>query len=132
MTPSEPHEGVDISMLAVPMIPVYIAFPGDTLLLSNDVDKIKEIISLIKAKSVSTLFKSLDPALDPAQPTYMMFLFKSGLLKDLLGLASLAGGAVPTEIQTSLDKATELARELRISKIGKDNLVESRVTIFLK
>ena len=133
MTPSEPHAGVDVSLLAVPApLPIYISFPGDTVVISNDLERMKGIIDMIQAKSGSKLFASLDPPIDAAVPRYGALLIKSNLVSDVVvPLAGLAGG-IPSEMMMPINKVVDVLREVRGSKDMKGNWVESRLTLLLK
>ena len=133
MTPGEPHAGVDISLLAVPApIPFYIAFPGDTLVIANDQEKLKGIIDLMQAKSASKLFASLEPPIDLAMPTFGALLLKTSLLTDVVvPLAGLAGG-IPPAMQMPITKISEILREVRITKSVENNWYAGRLTLLLK
>ena len=131
MTPSEPHSGVDISTLAVPMpLPIYIAFVENDLILCNDLEKIKGLIDFDKAKAASKLFASLDPAFDAAAPCYGALLIKSGLITDVVRPLSGFAGGIPPEIQARIDKVVGTVRELRATKAMKNSWLEDRISLY--
>ena len=130
--PGETYEGVDIGTLAVPApLPVYLAFPADTLVISNDVEKLKGIIDNLKSGEISNLFASLDPPLDPATPRYSAFLISSKLLTDVvIPLSGLAGG-IPPAAQDRINIVTNVLKEVRVLKEQKGNWAEGRLTLSL-
>ena len=130
MTPSEPHSGVDISLLAVPMLPIYIAFVENDLILCSDLEKIKGLIDLDKAKSASKLLASLDPAFDAAAPCYAALLVKSGLITDVVRPLSGFAGGIPPELQGQIDKVVGTVREFRATKVMKNSWLESRISVY--
>jgi len=133
LTPGETHEGVDISTLALPLpIPLFLAFPQDTIVLGNDKENLKIIIDHIKNKTASGLFASLDPPLDPATPRYSAIVINTKLITDVvIPLSGLAGG-IPPEAQTYVNVVTDILRELRITKEQEGDWAEGRVSLFLK
>ncbi len=131
MTPSEPHSGVDISLLAVPVpLPIYIAFVENDMILCNDLERLKGLIDLDKAKSASKLFASLDPAIDAATPCYAALLIKSGLITDVVRPLSGFVGGIPPEIQGRIDKVVGTVRELRATKGMKNSWLEDRISVY--
>ena len=134
MTPADPHNDVEIFMLALPAapIPVYITFPGNTLLLSNNADEMKVLMDRLASGEASALFASLDPPLDPATPRQGLLLVSSNLLSDVvIPLSSLVGG-IPTEYQMPVNKTVEILREIRITSEVKDNWATGSVALHLK
>jgi len=133
MTPADPHNDVEIFMLALPApIPVYITFPGNTLLLSNNADEMKVLMDRLASGEASTLFASLDPPLDPATPRQGLLLVDSKLLSDVvIPLSSFVGG-VPAEYQMPVNKTVEILREIRITSEVKDNWATGSLALHLK
>ena len=134
MTPSDPHNDVEIFMLALEAapIPVYITFPGNTLLLSNNADETKALMDRLASGEASTLFASLDPPLDPATPREGLVLVDSKLLSDVvIPLSGLLGG-IPAEYQMPVNKTVEILREIRITSEVNDNWATGSVALHLK
>jgi len=133
LTPSETYNGVEISLVAVPApIPVYIAFPADTMMVSNDLEKLKAIIDLIQSKGTSKFFASMEPAFEANLPRYGALLLKANILSDVIVPLSAFAGGLPPETMTPVNKITELVREIRATKDMKGNWIEARVSVLLK
>lgn len=130
-TPTETYSDVEISMLALPSpVPAYIAFPGDTAVVSNDLDKLKSMIDAVKNKTVSNLFASMNPPLDPAVPRQTALVLNSKLVTDVvLPLATIVGG-LPPDIQEPVTKLSTALREIRILSEEKDNWYDSAITVY--
>lgn len=132
MTPSDPHEGVEISLLAIPSpVPVYIAFVDNTLMVCNDLEKLKGLITLAKAKSASKLFTSLDPAMDPATPSFGALLVKSALVTDVVRPLAAFMGGLPPEMQGPVDKVVSTVREIRATKTLQGGWAKENLSIYL-
>jgi hypothetical protein len=130
MTPKEQYNGVDISTLGLSMpIPFYIATTESTLMICNDVEKLKVVIDAEKNKTPTNLFASLDPPMDLATPRYGALLVKSSLITDVISpLAGFAGG-IPPEIQPVLTKIVSNVREIRASRDIVNGWFSSVVTL---
>lgn len=113
--PGEKHGDVDIQQLAVP-IPVQfsISYPGDMILLSNNVDGMKKIIDLQKSKGATKFLASQNPPLDPATPRYLAALVNSKLLTDVLLPLSTLGVKLPGEAQDIATKVAPALHDVRI------------------
>ena len=132
MTPAEKHEDVDISIVAVPLpVPIYIAFPEDTVMVANDLDRFKEVITAIKTKTPTNFLGSLDPPVGLDAPMYGILMLKSALVGDIVKpLAGLGGGLTP-EMEMPLDKLVENVREIRASQDIENNWQVSKITFYL-
>lgn len=133
MTPATKQDDVEISIVAVPLpVPVYIAFAEDTMMLANDIDRFKELITAMKAKTPTKFLTSLEPPIDPAAPLYSQVLLKTSLVSDIVKpLAGLAGG-IPPVAEVPLDRLTSTVRELRLGQGIENNWHVCRLTIHLK
>jgi hypothetical protein len=130
--PAEPYNGVDISTLAIPMMPLHFAFVENTLALSSDLDKLKGIIDMVKGKTTSKLFASLDPPMDPATPRYFAMLVKSGLITGVMAPLAIFMPSISAGLQgPTVDSLIGVLRELRMTKDLKGSWVEGRLTIHL-
>jgi hypothetical protein len=107
-------EGVDIFGIAAPIpIPLSIAYPGNVVLVSNNVDGMKAIIDLMRAKKSSNLFSTLDPKIPSDTPMYAGALVNTQLLEDIKPVLALAGRDA-SQAQPILDRITENVREVRL------------------
>jgi hypothetical protein len=130
--PAEPYNGVDISTLAVPMMPFHFAFVDNTLALCVDLDKLKGIIDMVKGKTTSKLFASLDPPMDPATPRYFAMLVKSSLITNIMTPLAIFMPSISPGLQgPTVDSLIGVMRELRMTKDLKGSWVEGRLTIHL-
>jgi len=130
--PAEPYNGVDISTLAIPMMPFHFAFVENTLALCVDLDKLKGIIDMVKGKTTSKLFASLDPPMDPATPRYFAMLVKSSLITGIMTPLAIFMPSISSGLQgPTVDSLIGAVRELRMTKDLKGSWVEGRLTIHL-
>ena len=130
--PAEPYNGVDISTLAVPMMPIYFAFVDNTLVLCAGLDKLKGIIDMVKGKTTSKLFASLDPPMDPATPRYFAMLVKSSLITGIMTPLAIFVPSISSGLQgPTVGRLIDAVRELRMTKDLKGSWVEGRLTIHL-
>jgi hypothetical protein len=128
--PAQPYNGVDISTLPTMMMPFHFAFVDNTLALCVDLDKLKGIIDMVKGKTTSKLFASLDPPLDPATPRYFALLVKSSLIADIVTPLAMFVPSISPGLQGPLwDTVIGVVRELRMTKDLKDNWVLGRLTV---
>jgi hypothetical protein len=133
MTPSETHNNVEVSLLTVPApLPFYIAFPADTMIVSNDADKIKQGIDMLQSGAASPLLASMSPAVDTTLPRSSLISIDTRLISDVV--MPLAGmfGAMPAEYQEPANKLVEVLRELRIESVEDKNILKSSLTLYLK
>lgn len=113
--PGEKHGDVDIQQLAVPSpIQFSIAYPGDMILLSNNIDGIKKIIDLQKSNGATKFLASQKPALDPATPRYAAVVLNSKLLSDVLLPLSTLGVKLPGDAQEIATKVAPLLNDVRL------------------
>ena len=130
--PAEPYNGVGISTLAIPMMPLHFAFVENTLALCNDLDKLKGIIDMVKGKTTSKLFASLDPPMDPATPRYFAMLVKSSLITGIMTPLAIFMPSISSGLQGPIvDRLIGVVRELRMTRDLKGSWVEGRLTIHL-
>ena len=130
--PAEPYNGVDISTLAVPMMPFHFAFVDNTLVLCAGLDKLKGIIDMVKGKTTSKLFASLDPPMDPATPRYFAMLVKSSLITGIMTPLAIFVPSISSGLQgPTVGRLIDAVRELRMTKDLKGSWVEGRLTIHL-
>ncbi|MBI4556044.1 MAG: hypothetical protein HY706_00545, partial [Candidatus Hydrogenedentes bacterium] len=129
----EKHAEVDVMTFPLPLpVPLYYAFPGQVLLVADDLDQIKAAIDLIKTGGNSRLFETLDPALDAAAPRYSVFLVKGKIIDDVIKPAKAAFEvSVEPRADPVLDKVTQLLKEVRVTQEVRDNWLEGRMTISL-
>jgi hypothetical protein len=133
LTPSETYKGVEISLVAVPVpIPVYVAFPADTVMVSNDIAKLKAIIDLIQSKGTSKFLESLEPPFEANVPCYGALVLKTNILSDVIVPLSAFGSGFPPEVMTPVNKVTEVIREIRATKDMKGSWIEGRMSVLLK
>ncbi len=133
MTPSETHNNVEVSLLTVPApLPFYIAFPADTMIVSNDADKIKQTIDMIEAGGSSPLLAGMTPAVDSALPRSSFVSLDTRLISEVV--MPLAGmlGAMPAEFQEPAGKVVEVLREVRIDSVEDQSILKSSVTLYLQ
>jgi len=113
--PGEAHNEVDIAQLAVPSpIQFSIAYPGDMILLSNNIDGMKSIIDLSKGNKTTKFLTSLNPPLDPATPRSSALVLNAKLLTDVLIPITSLGVSLPDYIDGVLKTAGPGLDELRI------------------
>ncbi|NJL72496.1 MAG: hypothetical protein HC888_13475 [Candidatus Competibacteraceae bacterium] len=114
MMPDDALADYGISSVAAPIpVPLSIA-RANMVLVSNNVDGMKKIIDLSRAKSTSGLFASLQPPLDPATPRYQALVLNTNLITDIvMPLMALAGGMDP-EAQPIVDAVGKAVREVRM------------------
>lgn len=131
--PSETYNEVDISAVQAPTpVPLSIAFPGDTLFVSNSLDKMKPVIDLLKENKTTNLFATLQPPLDPNVPRYSLLTLNASLLSDVVvPLASLAGG-VPNEAKPIIDQVSSVLSEVRAVSEMAGSWQVSKVSLYLK
>jgi len=130
--PAEPYNGVDISTLAIPMMPFHFAFVDNTLALCVDLDKLKGIIDMVKGKTTSKLFASLDPPMDAATPRYFAMLVKSSLIANIMTPLAIFMPSISPGLQgPTVDSLIGVVRELRMTKDLKGSWIEGRLTIHL-
>jgi len=133
MTPSDPHNDVEVFMLALPIpLPVYITFPGRTLLLSNNLDEMTVLMDRLASNEPSKLFASLDPPLDPATPRQNLLLISTKLLSDVIVPLSGLMGGIPPEFQMPVDKTVAILREIRMTSEIQDNWSTGSLALHLK
>jgi len=131
--PSETYNEVEIGAIQAPTpVPLSIAFAGDTLFVSNSVDKMKPVIDLLKESKTTNLFAALQPPLDPNVPRYSLLMLNASLLTDVVvPLASLAGG-VPEEAKPIIDQVTSVLGEVRAVSEMAGSWQISKVSLYLK
>jgi hypothetical protein len=130
--PAEPYNGVDISTLPIPMMPLHFAFAENTLAICNDLDKLKGIIDMVKGTTTSKLFASLDPPMDPATPRYFAMLVKSSLIPGVMTPLAIFMPSISPGLQGPMvDRLIGVVRELRMTKDLKGSWIEGRLTIHL-
>jgi hypothetical protein len=133
MMPDEALADYGISSVAAPIpVPLSIAFEGNMVLVSNNVDGMKKIIDLARAKSTSGLFAALQPPLDPSVPRYQALVLNTNLITDIvMPLMALAGGMDP-ETQPIVDAVGSVVREVRMVSEMDGNWNKGVLTVDLK
>lgn len=113
--PGEKYEDVDIQALAVPSpIPVSIAYPGDMILVSNNVDGMKKIIDLQKSKGATKFLASLEPPLDPKVPRYSAIMVNAKLISDVLIPISSLAPVIPSNVMDVAQKLAPVLHDVRL------------------
>lgn len=126
------NEGVEIFGIAAPIpIPLSIAYPGNVVLVSNNVDGMKAIIDLMRAKKSSGLFASLDPKISSDTPMYAGALVNTQLLEDIKPVLALAGRDA-SRAQPILDRVTENVREVRLFSEMQGSWSHAVLHVYLK
>jgi hypothetical protein len=129
---AEVYKETSISAIAAPIpVPLSMAYPGDFVLISNNLDGMKAIIDLQKEGGTTDYFSTLGDPLKTEQPRYLGMVLKTSLFTDVvIPLSSLAGG-VPEETKAIMTRLAEVFEEFRIMS-GMDGVwSETRVTGYL-
>lgn len=115
MMPDESLKDYGISSVAAPIpVPLSIAFEGNMVLVSNNVDGMKKIIDLSRTQTTSGLFAALDPPMDPDTLRYQALVLNTKLITEIvMPLMSLAGGMDP-KTQPVVDAVGGVVREVRM------------------
>jgi hypothetical protein len=120
---------------AVPSpIPLYFAFAGDALVVSNNIAGIKGLIDRAKAKQNTNLFASQQPPLDPMTPYYGAFLLRTALYSDVLRpvlQAMTPPGTVPEHVDGALVELNAIVRDLRLLAQLDGSWFDSRLVLSL-
>lgn len=133
MMPDDTLKDYGISSIAAPIpVPLSIAFEGDMVLVSNNVDGMKAIIDHARAKTTSGYFAALQPALDPAVPRYQAIVLNTNLITDIvMPLMALAGGMDPKMMPVA-NTVGSVVREVRMVSEMDGTWNTSALTIALK
>ncbi|MBI1318606.1 MAG: hypothetical protein GC168_06620 [Candidatus Hydrogenedens sp.] len=129
---AEVYNDTPINAIAAPIpVPLSMAYPGDFVLVSNNMDGMKAIIDLSKEGKSTEFFSKLNDPLKTDQPRYMGLVLKTKLFTDVvIPLSALAGG-VPEDAKETMTRVAELFDELRIMSGVEGNWAETRVTGYL-
>lgn len=112
--PAGEQDGVTImEALAAKVVSVFYAFVDDAVLVSNDVDGLKALITRVKNDSASPLFTQLKPAIDPKQPLYSVFHVDSRVMSDVVVPAMDLAGEDMTEVDDTLTMVTAVVDQIR-------------------
>lgn len=111
--PGETYKDVEIKSVAAPVpVPISLAFPGDMLLISNSVERMKTVIDLVSEEKTSDFFSTI--SLDAATPRYNAVYLNSRLFTDVvLPLASLTGG-LPAGVDSVVGGLTPAVDAIRL------------------
>jgi hypothetical protein len=131
--PAETYKDVEIKAIAAPIpVPVQMATPGDMVVLSNNVDGLKQIIDLKLANGKTDMLQKLKDPLDPTVPRYQALIFKSQLITDVvLPLSALAGG-LPGDVGPAVTQGSAAVEEIRYVSEIRDNWSVAQFTLYLK
>jgi len=131
--PAETYKEEEIKSIAAPItVPLAMATPGDMLLISNNMDGMKQIIDLKKANGSTKLLSSLKDPMKPETPRYQALMLKSALLSDVVvPLAALAGG-LPPDVAPVVNNLTSSVEEVRFASEMRDNWAVNQFTTYLK
>lgn len=130
-TGKETYSETEIATISIPPAPLvfYLAFVGNDLVFSNNIDTVKSTIDMLKAKTTSNLFASLDPPLDAACPRQAALVINGKVLSSVvLPLANLSGG-MPPEVQGPVNKMGEVIREIRLLTELKGSWMDNTVAV---
>jgi len=130
-TGKETYNETEIATVSIPPAPLvfYLAFVGNDLVFSNNIDTVKGTIDMLKAKTTSNLFASLDPPLDAARPRQAALVINGKVLPSVvLPLANLSGG-MPPEVQGPVNKMGEVIREIRLLTELRGSWMDNTVAV---
>jgi hypothetical protein len=131
--PGETHNGVEIADVAAGLpVALSMAFVGNAVLVSNNMDEIKRIIDLQAGEGDSGLFASLDPPMDAKQPRYSVFMVKTKLYTDVILPLTMLFGGVPDEADMVLGQISGKISELRAVSEMRDAWAVSAVSFMFK
>ena len=132
LTDFETHNDVPIQALAAsPMFPVYLCFPGNVLLLSNDAGQIKQVMDMLASGAKSPYFASLTPPLDTSVPRQNAVSISTKLLSDVV--VPLAGmfGQMPPEAADPIETICGVLREMRMLNELQGDWTVSSLSLYL-
>jgi hypothetical protein len=131
--PAETHAEEEIKSIAAPIpVPLAMATPGDTLLVSNNTDGMKKIIDLVKSNGTTEFFSSLGDPLAGDTPRYLAMLLKSALITDVVVPLSALGGGLPEDIAPTVNQLTASVDEVRYVYELQENWATAQFTLYLK
>lgn len=131
--PAETHADEEIKSIAAPIpVPLAMATPGDTLLVSNNTEGMKKIIDLVKSNGTTEFFSSLGDPLTADTPRYLAMLLKSALITDVVVPLSALGGGLPEDIAPTVNQLTASVDEVRYLYELQDNWATAQFTLYLK
>lgn len=131
--PEETYKEVEISSIAAGIpVPLSIAYPGDFVLVSSNIDEMKRIIDLLKEEKASELFAKLNPALDPSVPRYSALVLKTSLYTDVIQPLSVLVGGLPMEADEIVTRVASAVDELRMVQEMKGDWQVSSLRLSLK
>lgn len=131
--PEETYKEVEISSIAAGIpVPLSIAYPGDFVLVSSNIDEMKRIIDLLKEEKASELFAKLNPALDPSVPRYSALVLKTSLYTDVIQPLSVLIGGLPADADEIVTRVASAFDELRMVQEMKGDWQVSSLRLSLK
>lgn len=132
-TGGEDYGNTSIKAIAAPIpVPLYIAFPSDVVLVSNNVDGMKAIIDRIANNTFTKALESFTPPLDPEVPRFAAVGINTKLISDVvLPLSSLMGG-IKGDAGDVLAKVDKVVKEVRLLSEQRGTWYERRAQIMLK
>lgn len=131
--PEETYKEVEISSIAAGIpVPLSIAYPGDFVLVSSNIDEMKRIIDLLKEEKTSELFSKLNPALDPSVARYSALVLKTSLYTDVIQPLSVLIGGLPAEADEIVTRVAAAVDELRLVQEMKGDWQMSSLRLSLK
>ncbi len=113
-------------------IPLSITYVGDMMLLTNNVDKMKAVIDLVKDNKTTSMMTGLVPPLDPATPFYSALLVNASLWTDVVAPLNNILNFMPAEAKPIADQVTSIVREIRMMSEMDGTWQSSHLTIFFK
>lgn len=133
VAPAETYKEVPISQIQVETpIPLWISFPGDMVMFSNNVDKMKAIIDMIKENKTTNLFATFVPPLDPATPRYSSLILNTSLWTDVLMPLDNLLKFLPADVKPIGDQVASILREVRMMSEMDGSWQATRLTLYLK
>ncbi len=129
----EKYKDIEIKPVVAEIpVPISFAFPGDMVLFSNNVDKMKTLIDMILENRTSGLFAALNPPLDPATPRYSSLLLNTGIWTDIVAPLNNLMSFLPAEVKPIGDQVAALIREVRLMNEMDGTWQASKLTVFTK
>lgn len=134
--PMQPDESYkDVGIMQLEMVPtpegqeIHFAFPGDTMLISNDLDSMRAIIDEFQAGETSGYLTSLEPALEPDVPRYFLLVLDDALLTDVL-IPVLAVQGKDEMVEQLAAETDSLIDQIRVSSEVRGDWVENRAAVY--
>jgi hypothetical protein len=125
----------DVALLQVPAplpSPIHAAIFDNTLVIANNLDRLKGLVDGAKSGSTGPLFEGLNPPLKGGTARYNAFIVRNSLYHEVVKpLVMMQGGTDIAAEMPELEQAMQVFRELRMDMAVDGDWVNQAVTVYM-